>query len=76
MPAAHDPNPPRERASWWLWISWIEREGGGGFVYGCAAHNFHPAGWTDDAAFEIPGGGRLVLLSQKVAVDCHWESVN
>jgi hypothetical protein len=61
MPAAHDPNPPRERASWWLWISWIEREGGGGFVYGCAAHNFHPAGWTDDAAFEIPGGGRLVV---------------
>jgi hypothetical protein len=56
---------------WWLWISWIEREGGGGFVYGCAARNFHPACWSDDAAFEIPGGGRLVGLSQKVAIDCY-----
>jgi hypothetical protein len=61
LPAAHDPTLPREGASWWLWISWIEREGGGGFVYGCAARNFHPAGWSGDAAFEIPGGGRLIV---------------
>jgi hypothetical protein len=61
MPAAHNPNLPREGASWWLWISWTKREGGGGFVYGCAARNFYPAGWTDDATFEILGGGELIV---------------
>jgi hypothetical protein len=60
-PVAYSPPLPREAASWWLWVSWIEREGGGGFVYGCAARNFHPTGWTDNAALEIPGGGRLIV---------------
>lgn len=48
-------------ASWWVWITWLERKGNSSFVYGCAARNFHGAGWTDDATFEIPGGGRLTV---------------
>jgi hypothetical protein len=48
-------------ASWWLWISLLEREGDSGFVFGCAARNFHAAGWTDDTTFEIPGSGRLTV---------------
>lgn len=35
-------NDPIEREtasrSWWLWMAWIEREGDGGLIYGCAAH--------------------------------------
>lgn len=61
--------PPTPAAvSWWLWFCWLERETGGGFVYGCAAHNFHPAGWTNDATFEVPGGGRL-LVHQSTITD-------
>jgi hypothetical protein len=48
-------------ASWWLWISWLEREGNSGFVFGCAARSFHAAGWTDDATLEISDGGRLTV---------------
>jgi hypothetical protein len=60
MPAPIDSN-QRPAVSWWLWISWTERANGGGLVYGCAAHNFHPAGWAEDASFEIPGGGQLFI---------------
>ena len=52
---------PCARVSWWVWLAWIERESGGGFAYGCAARSFHSAGWSDEAGFEIPGGGRLVV---------------
>jgi hypothetical protein len=38
----------------------LEREGNSSFVYGCAARTFHATGWTDDATFEIPGGGLLI----------------
>lgn len=47
-------------ASWWTWIAWIEREGGGGFVYGCAARTLRAPGWRDETRFDIPGGGRLI----------------
>jgi hypothetical protein len=52
--------------SWWLWMAWIEREGGGGFVYGCAARNSRLPDWSDEAAMEIPGG-RLVVHQATVA---------
>lgn len=52
---------PRIDASWWVWLAWIEREGGGGFVYGCAASIFNSADWNEEANFEIPGGARLVV---------------
>lgn len=46
--------------SWWLWMAWIERTDGGGFVYGCAAPNSRLPGWSDEAVIEIPGG-KLVI---------------
>jgi hypothetical protein len=60
-PASTKPDNENETASWWLWISWLEREGHSNFVFGCAARTFHAAGWTDDATFEILGGGRLTV---------------
>jgi hypothetical protein len=54
--------------SWWLWMVWVEREGGGGFVYGCAARNSRLPGWSDEAAIEIPGG-KLVVHQATVAED-------
>src|SRR5580700_9474217 len=55
------PGDTSEAASWWLWISWLEREGHSNFVFGCAARTCHATGWTDDATFEIPGGSRLTV---------------
>jgi hypothetical protein len=52
---------PSAKVSWWVWLAWIERESGGGFAYGCAAQSFRSAGWSDEAGFDIPGGGRLVV---------------
>jgi hypothetical protein len=69
--------PPTPAAvSWWLWLCWLEREAGGGFVYGCAARNFHPPGWTDDATFEIPGGGRLIVHQSTITDEVfgHFQS--
>jgi hypothetical protein len=61
IPVPVDSN-QRQAVSFWVWISWMmERENGGGLVYGCAARTFHPAGWTEDASFEIPGSGRLLV---------------
>jgi hypothetical protein len=60
-PASINPDDTCATASWWLWISFLEREGHCGLVYGCAARNFRTAGWSDDATFEIPGGGRLTV---------------
>lgn len=39
----------------------MEREGGGGFVYGSAACSLHSAGWSEETRFEIPGVGCLVV---------------
>jgi hypothetical protein len=57
---------PRVGVSWWVWLAWIEREGGGGFAYGCAARSLPSAGWSDQASFEIPGGGKLVVRQRTV----------
>jgi hypothetical protein len=59
-PTSTKPDDTSEAVSWWLWISWLEREGHSNFVFGCAARTFHATGWTDDATFEIPGGGLLI----------------
>jgi hypothetical protein len=58
---------PWAGASWWVWLAWIERENGGGFVYGGAARSFHEPDWNDEAVFEIPGVGRLVVRQCTVA---------
>lgn len=52
--------------SWWLWMAWIERTQGGGFVYGCAAPNSRLPSWSDEATIEIPGG-KLVVHQATVA---------
>jgi hypothetical protein len=54
-------------ASWWIWIARIEREGDGGFVYGCAARTLRAPGWRDEAGFDISGGGRLIVQQCIVA---------
>jgi hypothetical protein len=56
-------------ASWWVWIAWLERENGGGFVYGCAARTLRPAGWSEDRAIEIPGAGQLRISQHLVRDD-------
>jgi hypothetical protein len=66
-PASTKPEDKNEIAAWWLWISWLEREGCNHFVFGCAARTCHAAGWTDDATFEIPGGSRLMVHQCTVA---------
>lgn len=55
--------------SWWVWIAWLEREKGGGFIYGCAARTFRPSGWGDSYSVEIPGTGRLHLSQHLVTED-------
>jgi len=50
-----------DNASWWIWIARIEREGDGGFVYGCAARTLRTPGWCDEASFDISRGGRLIV---------------
>ena len=59
-----DTTPPQPQ-SWWIWIAWLERDGGGGFVYGCAAHTFRSAGWADERYIAVPDVGRL-SISQRV----------
>jgi hypothetical protein len=54
-------------ASWWVWIAWIEREGGRGFVYGCAARSFRSSGWVDETDFNVSGGGRLIVRQCTIA---------
>lgn len=56
-PAAVEPT--RGDTSWWVWMAWLEREAGGGFVYGCAARGFRLPSWTNDSVQDIPGAGRL-----------------
>lgn len=52
--------------SWWVWLAWLQRPDGGGFVYGCAARNSHLPGWSDEAAIETPSG-KLVVHQVTVA---------
>ena len=60
-PDLTEPDNKNETASWWLWISLLEREDHSHFVFGCAARTFHTTGWTDDSTFEISGGSRLTV---------------
>jgi hypothetical protein len=60
---------PCAGASWWVWLAWIERENGGGFVYGAAARCFHEPDWSEEAGFEIPGADRLVVRQCTVRDD-------
>jgi hypothetical protein len=71
LPTADIPHPSEMpvAASWWIWVCWLERGAGAGFVYGCAARNFRPAGWTDDSVVEIPDVGRLVVCQRTVTDD-------
>ena len=48
--------------SWWVWIACLNRESGGGFVYGCAARSLRAAGWRDDRSIELPDG--VMIISQ------------
>ena len=57
----------RDGASWWASIAWIEREGGGGFVFGCAARSLHSPGWSDESVFDVPGNGRLTFHQCTIA---------
>lgn len=57
----------RDGASWWVWIAWIEREGGGGFVFGCAARSLHSPVWSDETVFDVPGNGRLIVHQCTIA---------
>jgi hypothetical protein len=66
LPARSSPS-SHKASSWWFCIAWIEREGGGGFVYGCAARSFHSEGWSDNVAFEISGEARLIVYQSTVA---------
>lgn len=52
--------------SWWVWMAWIERTNGGGFVYGCAARHSGSPGWSDEAAIEVPAG-KLIVHQVSVA---------
>ena len=59
---------PAQQRFWWVWIAWLNRESGGGFVYGCAARSFRTAGWRDDCSIELPDG-KLVISQCLVAED-------
>jgi hypothetical protein len=52
-----------------FWIAWIEREGGSGFVYGCAARSCHSPAWSDETVFSVPGGGRLIAHQCAITED-------
>jgi hypothetical protein len=63
-------NPPSQAGnSWWVWIALVERDGGSGLVYGCAARSFHAPGWRNEDASELPGGGRLVVYQSTLTED-------
>jgi hypothetical protein len=52
--------------SWWVWFGWLRRDAISGFVYGCAARNSRPSGWTEDRAIDLPGAGRLEVRQRTV----------
>jgi hypothetical protein len=60
-------SPTHVGSSCWVWLAVIERQDGGGFVYGCAARSSQPAGWEDKATFELPGDGRLSAYQRAIS---------
>src|ERR1700733_13252159 len=54
--------------SWGVWFGSLRRDAPSSFVYGCAARNFRPPGWTADRAIDLPGAGRLEV-SQRTMTD-------
>jgi hypothetical protein len=52
--------------SWWVWFGWLRRDAISRFVYGCAARNSRPSGWTEDRAIDLPGAGRLEVRQRTV----------
>ncbi|AWL96806.2 VPA1262 family N-terminal domain-containing protein [Bradyrhizobium ottawaense] len=56
----------RPAGSWWIWICWLEREGGGGFVYGCAARVSRPAGWSNDHGIPLADVGHVRIAQRTV----------
>jgi hypothetical protein len=65
-PVGNDASPAATAVSWWLWLCWLERDSGGGFVYGCAAPTFRSAGWAEDSVHEISGDGRLIVCERTI----------
>lgn len=58
-------------STWWVWTAWIEKENGGGFLYGCAARSFREAGWRDDCSIELSDGQLVIcqcLVSEEAFV--------
>ena len=55
-----------DTGSWWVWFGSLRRDAISGFVYGCAARNFRPPGWTEDRAIDLPGAGRLEVRQRTV----------
>jgi hypothetical protein len=52
--------------SWWVWFGSLRRDAISSFVYGCAARNFRPPGWTADRAIDLPGAGHLEVRQRTV----------
>lgn len=69
MPSLANDEGPGDAASWWIWTARIDRENGGGFVFGCAARSFHPSGWSDAATFDLPVDGQLIVHQCTVTDD-------
>jgi hypothetical protein len=61
-----DPN------SWWVWFGWLRGDAVSTFVYGCAARNVRPAGWTEDRAIDLPGGAGHLELRERTLTDAEF----